>query len=251
MPLWVKERGNQNLRAGTDHPFKPGHAYEAGIKPLFPLAIKGVINYQGESNAQEMERVNEYAALTQLMVQDYREGFNNPQLPFYYVQLSSIDTLKYKGHFWPQFRDEQRKIIDLIPNAGMAVCSDYGLKDNVHPTNKKIVGERLARWALNKTYQQKILPSGPLPIEAKYMNGEVVVSFQYAGKGLQATGDGIVKGFSLDGKNSATVTIEQNSVHIPAKIKPDFVYYGWKSYSDGNLVNSELLPASTFKIKVH
>ena len=250
IPIWVKERGQQNLRGGTSHPFKPGHAYEAGIQPLFPFAIKGIINYQGESNAQELERVWEYVQLSKLLISDYRKQWHSPAMPFYFVQLSSIDTLKYKGHFWPQFRNEQRIMLANIPHSGMAVCSDIGLKDNVHPTNKKLVGERLARWALNKNYGVKILPSGPLPIEAKYQNGKVIISFQYAGKGLQTADDGILKGFSFNGTQSESATINHNRIHIPSKIKPDFVYYGWKSYSDGNLVNSDLLPASTFKIPV-
>lgn len=251
IPIWVKERGNQNLRAGTNHPFKPGFTYEAGVEPLFPMPIKGIINYQGESNAQEMDRVNEYAALTQLMVQDYRTRFKQPKLPYYYVQLSSIDTFKYKGHFWPQFREEQRKIMQLIPYTGMAVCSDIGLKDNVHPTNKKLVGERLAKWALNQTYQQHIVPSGPLPIEAKYQNGILRISFQYIGKGLQTVDHLKLDGFSLDGINPIEAGIHQNEIQITTPTKPEFVYYGWKSYSNGNLVNSEGLPASTFKLRVN
>lgn len=251
IPVWVKERGNQNLRKGTNHPFKPGFTYTAGIEPLFPLPIKGIINYQGESNAQEMERVNEYAALTQLMVQDYRTRFKNPELPYYYVQLSSIDTFKYKGHFWPQFRDEQRKTMQFIPFSGMAVCSDIGFKDNVHPTNKKLVGERLAKWALNKTYQKNILASGPLPIAAKYQNDTVSISFQYIGMGLKAADNLKLTGFSFDGINQSEVRIQQNKIQMESKTKPEFVYYGWKSYSNGNLVNSEGLPASTFKIRVN
>lgn len=261
LPLWVKERGNQNLKTGTLHPFKPGQAYEAGIKPLFPLAIKGIINYQGESNAQEIERVVEYAALSKLMVNDYRKQWKQPTLPYYYVQLSSIDTAKYKGHFWGAFREEQRKTMDLIPYSGMAVCSDIGFKDNVHPTNKKWVGERLARWALNKTYQKNILPSGPLPIKAVYANGEVIVYFKYAGKGLQVADAGNLKvsasnenkslqGFTLDGVRPVSASIQGQTVHIAVASKPDFIYYGWKSYSDGNLYNSEGLPASTFKLSV-
>ncbi len=261
LPIWAKERGHQNLKLGTLHPFKPGQAYEAGIKPLFPLAIKGIINYQGESNAQEIERVQEYAALTNLMVNDYRKQWKQPTLPYYYVQLSSIDTAKYKGHFWGAFREEQRRTLDLISYSGMAVCSDIGFKDNVHPTNKKWVGERLARWALSKTYQMNILASGPLPTKAEYKNGEVIVYFNYTGKGLQTadaailngttSADGAsVNGFSLDGKNSVTATIQAQTVRIPVSSKPAYIYYGWKSYSDGNLVNSELLPASTFKLTV-
>ena len=250
IPTWVRERGNQNLRAGTNHPFKPGHAYASGIVPLFKMGIKGIINYQGESNAQELERVIEYAALTQLMVNDYRKGFKQPILPFYFVQLSSIDTLKYKGHYWPQFRNEQRKIMDLIKYSGMAVSSDIGAKDNVHPTNKKLVGERLARWALFKNYRVAVVPSGPFPLSAQYVNGQIIIDLNYVAGGLKTTDSKALRGFSLDGINEVAATIQQNNIHISAKTKPDFVYYGWKPYSDGNLVNSEQLPASTFKIKV-
>lgn len=250
IPTWVKERGNQNLQTSTNHPFKPGFAYAAGIEPIFKMPIKGIINYQGESNAQEIERVNEYAALTALMVKDYRTRFKHPTLPYYFVQLSSIDTVKYKGHLWPQFRNEQRKILSLIPYSGMAVSSDIGAKNDVHPTNKKAVGERLAKWALNQTYHQNIVPSGPLPIRAQYINGKLIIEFKYVSGGLK-TADGLaLRGFSLDGLHSVEATIQQNSVHILTLAKPDFVYYGWKSFSDGNLINNEELPASTFKLRV-
>ena len=96
---------------------------------------------------QEMERVREYAALSRLMVENYREQWKNPRLPFYFVKQSSIDSVKYKSQLWPIFRDEQRKMLDLIGHSGMAVCSDIGARDDVHPKNKKDVGERLARWA--------------------------------------------------------------------------------------------------------
>lgn len=184
------------------------------------------------------------------MVDDYRRKWKQPQLPFYFVQLSSIDTVKYKGQLWPLFRNEQRKMLQLIPNSGMAVCSDIGAKDDVHPTNKKAVGERLARWALNKTYKQNIVPSGPLPVKAVYINGKVIVSFQYMAKGLKASGGGELKGFSIDGVNEVKAVLADSGILIYSDKKPEFVYYGWKSFSDGNLVNSENLPASTFKIKI-
>src|SRR5690606_38888988 len=232
-------------------------AYSAGIEKLLPLPVKGILCYQGESNAQEIERVNEYAALSKLLIEDYRkkclptgQAGKQPQLPFYFVQLSSIDTVKYKGHLWPQFRDEQRKMLQLIPNSGMAVCSDIGAKDDVHPTNKKDVGERLARWALNKTYKQNVVPSGPLPLNAKYVNGKVIIVFQYMSKGLKTSTGEKLKGFSLDGINEVEAVIGDSGIIIYTAKKPEFVYYAWKSFSNGNLVNSENLPASTFKIKV-
>lgn len=260
LPVWVRERGKQNAGnntnglkddLGLNHAYKPGFAYEAGIKPLLPLSVKGLIWYQGESNAQEIDRVNEYAALSKLMIDDYRKQSIQPALPFYFVQLSSIDTIKYKGQLWPQFRDEQRKMMDIIPHSGMAVCSDIGAKDDVHPTNKKTVGERLARWALNKTYQQNIIPSGPLPISARYQNGKIIIRFQYVAKGLQTADGNVVRGFSLDGKTELKAFVENNKIIIPSKERSSVVYYAWKPFTDANLCNAVLLPVPTFRLKVH
>ena len=259
LPIWIRERGKQNIGSlqnipsdaiGKNHAYKPGFAFKAGILPLLNIPIKGILCYQGESNAQEMERVNEYGALSALLIKDYRKKWGQPALPFYYVQLSSIDTLKYKGALWPHFRDEQREMLSLIPNSGMAVCSDIGFKDDVHPTNKKNVGERLSYWALNKIYGKSVVPSGPLPQKAVYQNGLLTVSFMYAGKGLQTSDGKTLNGFSADGNLSLVAVIQNNKVLIQLPTKPEFIYYGWKSFSDGNLTNSDLLPASTFKIKV-
>lgn len=259
LAVWIRERGKQNVGSlqnvpedenGKNHAYKPGFAYNAGIAPLFNMPIKGILCYQGESNAQEIERVEEYGRLSALMVNDYRKKWKQPALPFYYVQLSSIDTAKYKGALWPQFRDEQRKMMTLIPNSGMAVCSDIGFKDDVHPTNKKDVGERLAAWALHKTYGKKNIPSGPLPQKAVYKNGVLTISFNYVGKSLQTSNSEVLKGFTVDGTTALEGTIQKKQVIIKLNKKPEFVYFGWKSFSDGNLVNSALFPASTCKIKV-
>lgn len=259
LPVWIRERGKQNAGGltnvpkdeyGNNHSFKPGFAYEAGIATILNLPIKGILCYQGESNAQEIERVNEYAALSALMVADYRKKWRQPALPFYFVQLSSIDTLKYKGQLWPQFRNEQRKMLSLISNSGMAVCSDLGFKDDVHPTNKKDVGERLARWALNKTYHKNMIPSGPLPLSAKYKDGKVVISFQYTGNGLKTSDSKPLRGFSVDGINEINAIISGKKIFIAADTKPEFIFFGWKSFTEANFLNSENLPASTFKIAV-
>lgn len=259
LPVWIRERGRQNVgnlinvpsdQYGKNHAFKPGFAYSAGIEPILLMAIKGIICYQGESNAQEIERVNEYGRLSELLIDDYRKKWKQPELPFYFVQLSSIDTLKYKGQLWPQFRNEQRKMLKLISHSGMAVCSDIGAKDDVHPTNKKDVGERLARWALHDVYGKDIIPSGPLPLQARYLNDKVIITFRYIGKGLMTSDGKSIRGFSLDGKSPVDAVIGDCGILIFTKYKPEYIYYGWKSFTDGNLVNSEELPASTFKIKV-
>lgn len=259
LPDWVKVRGMQNVGdrnnvsigpLGKAHPFRPGFAYEGGIKPLLSMSIRGILCYQGESNAQEMPRVREYAALSKLMVADYRRKWRLPELPFYFVQLSSIDTIKYKGHLWPEFRDEQRRMLDSIPHSGMAVCSDIGARDDVHPTEKRLVGQRLARWILRDVHQQDIMPSGPLPVRAVWKRGQVILSFNHTGRRLQTSDLSALRGFAIDGLEVKEVMINQKTVQIRAERKPLEVSYGWASWSRGNLVNEEGLPASTFRIPV-
>lgn len=260
LPVWIRERGRQNLadkqtnspdQAGPDHAYKPGFAYKAGIQPLLPLPVKGLLVYQGESNAQEQPRVDEYGQLFKLMVEDYRREWKQPGLPVYFVQLSSIDTARYKGQLWMNFRDEQRKILDSVDNTGMAVSSDIGARNDVHPTNKKDVGIRLARWALNRTYKRNIIPSGPLPIKAVYNKDTVIVRFKHVGTALHTSDNGTLRGFSLDGTTEVTAVIKNHQVIINTNRRPDYLYYAWKPFPDANLVNSEGLPASTFKIKVY
>lgn len=259
LPVWVRQRREQNVGDlknvptdlyGPNHAFKPAFAYEAGIKPIIHFPVKGILCYQGESNAQEPERVNEYALLSKLMVDDFRKERNQPALPFYFVQISSIDTLQYNSHLWPMFRDEQRKILSLVSNSGMAVSSDFGSRNDVHPTNKKVVGERLAAWALHKTYHKHVVPSGPLPIQAKYRNKKIIITFQYSAGGLATAVNEPLRGFSLDGIQEASARIQKNKIIIPALTKPGFIYYGWQPFTRANLVNAEKLPASTFKIHV-
>lgn len=260
LPEWVRKWGWENIgknstgfgdEFGLNHAYKPGFAYECGIEPLLALPVKGVIWYQGESNSLEKERADEYPALQKLLVKNYRSGWKQPDMPFYWVQLSSIDTTNYQSRYWPEFRNNQRILLDEISHGGMAVCSDIGFKNNVHPTDKKTVGERLARWALNQDYGEKsIVKSGPLPVKAGYKNGRVEIRFRFA-DGLKAGNGKPLTGFSLDGKMDREAKINGANVLISSNKKPAFVYYGWKPYCNANLINAAGLPASTFKIPVH
>ncbi len=258
LPEWVRERGRQNVGdnnnnyaddLGPNHAYKPGFAYACGIEPLLPMPIKGIIWYQGESNSLEPARVEEYRDLLHLMINDYRKKWKQPAMPFYWVQLSSIDTTNYRSQYWPLFRNEQRLLLSEIQHGGMAVCSDLGFKTDVHPTNKKDVGERLANWALYDAYHKKIVPSGPLPLKAGYKNNTLVINFQYA-DGLKTSDGKAVRGFSINGQTTVPATIRNNSIVIETTTKPAFIYYAWQPYTDANLVNAAGLPASTFKIEV-
>lgn len=249
---WARERGALHLKNSTlkckRHPFEPCYLYESGILPLQQYPIKGVIWYQGESNAHNMEA---HEKIFKLLVQSWRKNWNNVQLPFYYVQLSSLSRPS-----WTWFRDSQRRLMYEIPNTGMAVSSDKGDSLDVHPKDKRPVGERLARWALAKTYSYDIVPSGPLFNNAKVStNGTVEVLFDY-GNGMK----------SSDGKELRTFEVaEYEGLYYPAKAEikgdkvvvysdkvksPKFVRYGWQPFTRANLVNSDGLPASTFRGEV-
>ncbi|MBP8115656.1 MAG: hypothetical protein KAY50_09885, partial [Chitinophagaceae bacterium] len=245
LPIWIRERGTQNVgknnnvpadEQGPNHAYKPGFAFKAGIDSLRNFSVKGILIYQGESNAEEPERVDEYKELFKLFIKEYREVWSNKQLPIYWIQLSSIER-----KYWAMFRNNQLQLLKETHNTGMAVTSDIGLKNDVHPPDKKTVGERLARWALKKTYYKKIIPSGPLPLSAKYRNGKVIVSFQYMANGLKTSDDKPLKGFSIDGKNETKAIFGDRGIIIPVSSKPQVIYYGWSPFSNGNLVNSENL----------
>jgi sialate O-acetylesterase len=256
LPEWIRVRAKENVGSkenvpqntnGKNHAFKPGFAFVAGIQSLTDLPIKGILFYQGESNAQEMDRVLEYRELSILMVEGYRGLWKKKRLPFYFAQLSSIDTLKYKGQFWPLFRNEQRKLMRELPYSGMAVTADHGMKNDVHPRNKKIVGERLALWALKNQYNQNKVTFGPQPLKAVYKESAIEIYFD---KPLFISGSTQVKGFSFNCLPAPSPMISGRKIKIPSPLKPDYVEYGWTPFTDGNLIGKEKLPTSTFRLKI-
>lgn len=246
---WVRGRAALNIKKSSHkkqrHPYEPCYLYEAGIRPLVGFPIRGIIWYQGESNAHNFTT---HEKLFHLLVDSWRRNWNDEQLPFYYVQLSSIDRPS-----WPWFRDSQRKMMNDIQATGMAVSSDYGDSLDVHPRNKKPIGERLGRWALNRTYDYKqVVPSGPLFRNVEFRNGAAYLSFDY-GEGLHSTDGQSLRTFEvaeIDGLfEPAVAEIEGNRLKVYSKnIKnPRYVRYGWQPFTRANLVNGSNLPASTFR----
>lgn len=249
---WVRERTDTNLKRSTNykqrHPYEPCYNFEAGIKSFGHFPIAGVIWYQGESNAHNIEL---HETLFPELVKSWRKQWGY-SFPFYYVQLSSLNRPS-----WSSFRYSQLELLKQIPNAGMAVSSDVGDPTNVHPRQKRPVGERLARLALHFAYrQQKVVPYGPMPVKAQNQDDRIVLSFQYA-NGLK-TGDGkSLRGFQLVNKKGeqqdVKAFLQGNNVIIPVDKKEATVevLYGWEPYTDANLVNGEGLPASTFRLKIN
>ncbi|MBQ3190335.1 MAG: sialate O-acetylesterase [Bacteroides sp] len=250
---WVRGRAALNVKKSTDkfqrHPYEPCYLYESGILSLQQYPIKGVIWYQGESNAHNKDA---HEKLFKLLVDSWRTNWNDAQLPFYYVQLSSINRPS-----WPWFRDSQRRLMAEIEHVGMAVSSDKGDSLDVHPTHKLEIGERLARWALNKTYgYDKVVPSGPLYKSVSFVKGKAYVEFEYS-KGLRPSVEGEkLRTFEIAGDDEifypAQAVVEGNQVKVWAKEvkEPKVVRYAWQPFTRANLVNEEGLPASTFRSDV-
>lgn len=244
---WVRERAALNIRNSKQflqrHPYEPCYLYEAGIRPLADFPIKGVVWYQGESNAHNVEL---HEALFPVLVDSWRKVWGR-EMPFYFVQLSSLNRPS-----WPHFRDSQRRLAEKIGGSGIAVSSDVGNPSDVHPTRKQEVGERLARLALNKTYNRKeVISSGPLFRGVDFKKGAAWVSF-LNGVGMKASDGKPLAGFEVAGEDGlfypaqAIVVGEQVKVFSRQVKEPCTVRYGWQPYSIGNLVNQENLPASTF-----
>lgn len=247
---WVRGRAAKNLTNDNTHlgrhPYEPCYLYESGILPLQKYPIKGVIWYQGESNAHNMEAHSE---LFKLLVGSWRSNWSNPTMPFYFVQLSSLNRPS-----WPWFRYSQLQLMQQIANTGMAVSSDCGDSLDVHPLRKQPVGQRLARWALNKTYGMSVTPSGPIYKGVVRSADALIVSFDYADS--LCTSDGKQPStFEIAEEEGmyypATTVIEGNTVRLtsPEVKNPRYVRYGWQPFTRANLINGDALPASTFRGK--
>ena len=247
---WVRGRAAKNLTNDNTHlgrhPYEPCYLYESGILPLQKYPIKGVIWYQGESNAHNMEAHSE---LFKLLVGSWRSNWSNPTMPFYFVQLSSLNRPS-----WPWFRYSQLQLMQQIANTGMAVSSDCGDSLDVHPLRKQPVGQRLARWALNKTYGKSITSSGPIYKGVVRSADALIVSFDYADN-LCTSDRKQPSTFEIAEEEGmyypATAVIEGNTVRLtsPEVKNPRYVRYGWQPFTRANLINGDALPASTFRGK--
>jgi len=259
---FCRTRGQQNLlRAiqageaipgdefGPNHSFKPGFMWSAGIEPLIPYAIRGVIWYQGESNAETPARVLEHGRLFPLLIRQWREQWAQGDFPFLYVQLPAINRSE-----WPAFRNGQRQILDQVENVAMAVTLDIGHPTNVHPPLKKPVGQRLAIWALGTVYQKDLVYSGPLYRAITVKGDTATISFDHVGSGLKTDDNAPPRHFEIAGDNgefhSAQARIDGDKVIVrsPFVPQPRSVRYAWLPFPEPpvNLVNSVGLPASPF-----
>lgn len=227
--------------------------YNAMIHPLIPYAVKGVLWYQGETNA---ERAYQYRKSFPLLINSWRKEWKE-ELPFYFVQLSSYGKFpnSNQGSAWAELREAQSMALSL-PNTGMAVTTDIGNPDNVHPKNKEEVGKRLASNALANTYHLPIeVYTGPTYESVLFKGSEAILSFNHIGKGWKVKDQyGYIKGFEIAGDDHqfyfAQARIENNKIVVYNNkvTNPKSVRYGWSdSPVDANLFNQEGFPAAPFR----
>ncbi len=241
-----------SLRGQTFIRWKPLGLYNAMIHPLTDYSLKGVIWYQGESNA---DNPVEYERLFPALIKDWRKQLEQPRLPFLFVQLANfMEPREEPGESsWARLRESQTKTLSL-PKTGMAVTIDVGEWNDIHPLNKKAVGERLARAAKKVAYNEEIVPAGPLYDSFVREKDSIIISFKNTGSGLVAKNGNSLEHFAIAGKDRkwrwAKAVIRGNKVVVyhPEVSNPVAVRYAWADNPDtANLYNREGLPASPFR----
>lgn len=230
---------------------KPTALYNSMIHPLVPLALRGSIWYQGESNHNEGML---YVDKTRALVNGWRKVFKQEDLAYYYVQIAPYkygnEDPATVARFW-----EAQAAAMAIPNTGMIVTTDIGNVQDIHPTNKQEVGRRLALWALAKTYKRPgIVCSGPVFKSMAADGSKLRLTFEQVGSGLVARDGKPLSWFEIiDGEQGgfvpATATLDGNTVVLTAATvrTPVAVRFAWNMLAEPNLSNQEGLPALPFR----
>lgn len=231
-----------------------GGMYNGMIAPLMPFAVRGVVWYQGESNAFSRNKLT-YRDKMEALIKGWRNVWGK-EMPFYFVQIAPWKPVKGgypEGELMPLWEAQVASL--KIPHTGMAVTTD--LVDDItdiHPRNKKDVGHRLALWALTKTYGKSgLVYSGPLYKGMKIDGGKVKLSFAHVGGGLKSRDGKSLTHFEIAGADGkfvpAEATLDGDTVVVQAKgvEKPTQVRFGWSVTANPNLANKEGLPASPFQ----
>lgn len=235
---------------------QPAALFNGMVAPLVPYAIKGVVWYQGESNTDTPE---EYRKLLPALIADWRQQWQHAALPFLFVQLPNFNEVNYLPveSRWASLREAQRQAL-RVPRTAMVVAIDVGEWNDIHPGNKKPIGDRLALAARRLVYDDRqVVSSGPVFQGARLAGRSVVLSFREIGTGL-ATSDGDAPGqFAVAGVDKvykrATGRIVDDAVVVSSAFveHPVYVRYAWgDNPAKANLVNREGLPASPFEERV-
>jgi len=226
---------------------RPANLYNGKISPLIPFAIKGAIWYQGESNADTVQRGLAYRVELPLLIEDWRKRWG-ATFPFAWVQLPDFNARNSEG--WCLVREAMLQSLK-VPETGMAIALGLGEATDIHPIDKQDTGHRLALWAMDTVYGGKGEWSGPLYTGNKIDGGDVTITFSHA-EGLMAKG-GAPAGFVIAGEDkqwkpaTAKISGAQVIVSSPDVPHPVAVRYAWADNPNFNLYNAAGLPASPFR----
>lgn len=262
---WEKEKAEaekmgQKFEPGRPWgPWRPAELYNGMIAPLIPFAVRGAIWYQGESNAG---RAEQYRHLFPDMISNWRRDWGQDEFTFLAVQLAPWDrnrqrvvdiiTLKPEESDWAELREAQVIATRKLPQVGVVVITDVGDKDDIHPTKKAPVGERLAQAARVIAYGEGIDGLSPTYRSVKFERGEAILRFDNIGRDLEAR-DGRLTGFAIAGTDRtfvwADATLRGNKVVVSSPLVPDpvAVRFGWADNPVVNLFSRDGLPVSPFR----
>lgn len=256
--LWrYREERNFGLIQPPAPPMGPGNSnspymlYDNMIHPLIPYAIGGAIWYQGESNA---DNAGQYRGMLTAMIRDWRRAWGQGDFPFLQVQLANyLPASPYQeGSTWARLREAQL-LACSEPATGLAVTIDIGEETDIHPHNKQDVGNRLAQWALVKTFARPGVASGPLYGGMGIEGKAIRLRFENVGSGLMARGNHLThlviagldrRFFPATARiEGATLLVESGEVPAPVAVR-----YAWADNPAGcNLFNRDGFPASPFR----
>jgi len=237
----------------SNNPNVPTVLYNGMIAPLVPLAIRGAIWYQGESNA---DRAKQYQRLMPTLIKDWRKQWNQGDFPFFIVQLANyMEAPKDPSDIgWAPLREAQTLTTKKVKNTGLAVAIDIGDAGDIHPKDKQNVGYRLALAALKVAYGQEISYSGPSYRSMKVEGDRIRLSFDHVDNGLKLkAGDVQPHSFQVAGPDKkfywATAQIDGNQIVVraPDVAKPVAVRYAWASNPPANVYNGSDLPMVPFR----
>jgi sialate O-acetylesterase len=232
---------------------RPANLYNGVLQPIIGFGIRGVIWYQGESNAS---RAYQYRHLFPLMIENWRDEWGQGDFPFYYVQLADFRDEKPEPEEsdWAELREAQTMTLKASPNVGQAVIIDLGESHDIHPKNKQVVASRLSRWALARDYGLDLAYRSPEYESMEVVDGKIVVTFDHVGAGLDTFDVEEPVGFVIAGDDRRFVwararIIGENQVEVwhEAVTRPTAVRYAWADNPVCNLQSREGLPATPFR----
>jgi sialate O-acetylesterase len=253
LPQWDQVRHQKDRAA---------RLFNGMIAPLVPYAIRGVIWYQGETNALYSTpqyghaTPDLYGPLLAGLITDWRQRWNQGDFPLIVVQLPEFMTPQQRPvepSEWVTVREQMHSVLARVPNVGMAVTLGLGETDDIHPPNKQDVGRRLASWALANTYGQDRVAGGPLLKRFEKKGDRFVLTFDQIGSGLQIEGERL-EGFAIAGPDKQwiwadaeitapdTVVVSSTQVDDPVAVR-----YAWANHPRATLVNSAGLPAAPLR----